>query len=470
MRKCMSKYIILMLFICFIFMGILFGINDYSISFFMPIAPLIYMMCLCIVYMKRFNAFSSIVVLTIFATSFLRMVLIPTIYVMSGYVSIINTSAGTQYLNEAVFLVCFEMICTTLFILSSKKLKVINWNKSIDNLDSNVKIKNQVKIILFCLLFLGVVCVWMDKSVLVIISTIFDRFSATAEMNIARRQAYLSARKNSSILFNLFQQIVFYLQILLPAYFISYTTNKRDTIDSNRGFILSLIITALSVVFITDNNADSVCIMLACMMVLYIAYNKRMLKFFPIIIVSVVVFILLFLFSKVGINIEEGIKLDELSTVLCAYFATFPNVSCGFAVQYHDKLATFWGDIVSGVPYMIALFRGFPQSVMLYNDVVHGYTGLTNQIMPLIAYGYQYLGVFAPTFTLIVYNLALKLEVKFRNTNKTFNRVLYALMFINLSIGPCIWGFPSIIKRLCYYLPLLILAKMNCNQDMRYYK
>ena len=146
MRKRMSKYIILLLFICIIFTGILFGINDYSISFFMPIAPVIYMMCLCSVYMKRFNAFSSIVVLIIFAMNFLRMVFIPTIYVMSGYVSTIVTSSGIQYLNEAILLVCFEMICTTLFILSSKKLKGINWNTSIDNLDSNVRIKNHKRV------------------------------------------------------------------------------------------------------------------------------------------------------------------------------------------------------------------------------------------------------------------------------------------------------------------------------------
>ena len=110
---------------------------------------------------------------------------------------------------------------------------------------------------------------------------------------------------------------------------------------------------------------------------------------------------------------------------------------------------------------MIALFRGYPQSVKLFNAAAYGYTGPTNQIMPLISYGYQYLWIFAPAFTLITYNLAFGLENRFRNTNRAFNQVLYAVMFINLSVGPCIFGFPSTIKRLCYYVPLLILANLN---------
>jgi hypothetical protein len=465
MSRSLSKYFLPMLFIYFILTGMLFIINDYSVSFIMPIAPVVYGMCFGIVCFKRPSALGSISVLIIYAMSFLRMVLVPVIYVMSGYVSTIETSAGIQYLDEAVILVCFELFCITLLVLSSKKLSRINCNIINDDLDSNIKIKLLVKIILFCLVLVGVLCVLLDKSVLVILSTIFDRFTATTEMNIERRRAYLSTRENSSLVFNLFSQVVFYLQILIPASLISYATNKRNELNSNKGFALGLIISALSVLFITDNNIDSVCIMIACLLVLFSVYYERMSRILPFILIVVASFIAMFLFSKVGLQSGGGIKLDDLSRVLCAYFSAFPNVSCGFTVQYDDKLATFWGDIVAGVPYMMAFFRGYPKSVTLFNIAAHGYTGLTNQIMPLISYGYQYLWIFAPSFTLIVYNIAFGLEVKFRNTNKTFNRVLYALMFINLSVGPCIFGFPNTIKRLCYYVPLLILANLNGDSD-----
>lgn len=464
MSRSVSKYILPILFLCFVSAGTLFIVNDYSISFFMPLAPVIYIICICLVYIKRPSAFDSVAVLIIFAMNFLRMVFVPVIYVLSGYVSTIETAAGTKYLNEAVALVGFEMFCTTLLILSSKKLSEISSYTMDTELDSNIKIKLHVKAILFCLVLMGIICVLADKSVLVIVSTIFDRFSATAEMNVERRSAYLSAKENSSLIFNLFSQVVFYLQILIPASLISYATNKRNELNSNKGFVLGLIISALSVLFITDNNIDSVCIMIACLLVIFSVYSERMSRILPFILIAVASFIAMFLFSKVGLQSGE-IKLDNLSRVLCAYFSAFPNVSCGFAVQYDDKFATFWGDIVAGVPYMMVFFRGYPKSVTLFNIAAHGYTGLTNQIMPLISYGYQYLWFFAPTFTLIVYNIAFGLEVKFRNTNKTFNRVLYALMFINLSVGPCIFGFPNTIKRLCYYVPLFILANLNGDSD-----
>lgn len=465
MSRSLSKYVLPMLLIYFLLTGTLFIINDYSVSFIMPIAPVVYGICFGVVYIKRPSALSSVSVLIIYAMSFLRMVFIPVIYVMSGYVSTIETSAGTQYLDEAVMLVCFELFCTTLLVLSSKKLSKMNSNITGDDLDSNIKIKLPVKVILLCLVMLAVVCILLDKSVLVILSTVFDRFTATAEMNIERRITYLSVRENSPLVFNLFFQVVFYLQILIPASLISYVTKKRNAFNSNKGFVLGLIISALSVWFITDNNMDSVCIMIACLLVLFSVYHERMSKILPFILIAAASFIAVFLFSKVGMQLGEGIKLDELSRTLCAYFSSFPNVSCGFAVQYDDKLATFWGDIVAGVPYMMVFFRGYPQSVTLFNMAAHDYTGLTNQIMPLISYGYQYLWLFAPIFTLIVYNIAFTLEGKFRKTNKTFNKVLYALMFINLSVGPCIFGFSSTIKRLCYYVPLLILANLNSDSD-----
>ena len=442
-------------------MGMLFVFNDYSISFFMPMSPIIYMICIGLVYVKRPSAFHSIVVLIIFAMSFFRMVFVPVIYVLSGYVSTIETSAGTDYLNEAVILVAFEMFCTTILILSSKKITEINYYSINAKIDSNNKIKIRVKIILVCLVLLGIACILADRSVLVIVSTIFDRFTATAEMNMIRRRAFLSTKENSSLVFNLFSQIVFYLQILLPASLISCITKNRNTDNVNKGYIVGLFISALSVLIITDNNIDSVCIMLACLLVLFSVYYERMLKILPFVFAVVVGFIAMFLFSKVGIQSGTGLKMDELSKTLCAYFSALPNVSCGFAVQYDNKLATFWGDIVAGVPYMMALFRGFPKSVTLFNIAAHGYTGLTNQIMPLISYGYQFFGILAPILTLTVYNMAFKLEVNFRKTKKVFNKVLYALMFINLSVGPCIFGFPNTIKRLCYYIPLLILANLN---------
>ena len=463
MEKKLSKYVLVVLYLLFVLTGVLFVINDYRISLFMPLSPIIYTICFLIVYRKRRKAFNSVVVVIIYTMFFLRMVIVPVIYVASGYTSVIRTASGVQYLNEAVMLVGFEFICVTLFILSSKKIIDITSYSIVTDIDGDIKIKKYVKTIIVILISIGIICILLDKSVLVIVSTVFNRFTDTEQMNIKNRQMLIEVKEKSSIVFNLFIQVVFYLQILIPAYVISYVTRKRRE-QKNKGFILGLLVAFFSVMFVTNDNMNSVCIMLACLLVMFSAYEKKMTKVLPIIATIVVVFIFLFLFRKVGYD-NGKTSLSDISKVLCAYFAAYPNVSTGFAVQYDDKIATFWGDIVAGIPYMMVFFPGFPKSVALYNIAVHGYSGIVNQIMPLISYGYQYLGIFAPLFTIIVYSMALSLEEKYRKTDKTFNRMLYALMFINFAIGPCIFGFPSTIKRVCYFIPLLLLIKINKDRN-----
>lgn len=461
MRRIIAKYTLLFLLVYVLLTGILFIVNDYSTSPLMPIAPVIYGICFMIVFVKRPRAFDSVSVLIIFALYFLRIVVIPIVYVMSGYRSSIETSAGIQYLNEAILLVSFELFCVTIFILLSKKLLEINNYEICTKKNDGIEISLLTKIILTVLVLIAIVCILLNQSILASVSTILDRFTATSEMELERRRIFLDVRENASLLFNLFFQDVFYLQILIPASLLSFAIAKRNEFNPHKGFVLGFIVSILSVYFVTDNNIDSICIMLASLLVLFTAYYKIMSKIFPFIIIAVTIFIALFLFSKVGYDSGTGIQLTELSSTLCAYFSAFPNVSCGFAVQYTDKLATFFGDIVAGVPYLTVLFRGFPKSVTLFNIAAHGYDGLTNQIMPLISYGYQYLGIFAPAFTLITYYIAFTMESNFRKSNNTFNKVIYALIFINLSVGPCIFGFPNTIKRLCYYIPLLILIKIN---------
>ena len=113
MEKKLSKYVLVVLYLLFVLTGVLFVINDYKISLFMPLSPIIYTICFLVIYLKRRKAFNSIVVVIIYTMFFFRMVIVPVIYVASGYTSVIRTASGVQYLNEAVMLVGFEFICVT---------------------------------------------------------------------------------------------------------------------------------------------------------------------------------------------------------------------------------------------------------------------------------------------------------------------------------------------------------------------
>lgn len=461
MERKLLNYGLIVFFLWLSFFIALIYYNDYAISFCLPLAPCIYFLSILLVYCVRPSAFRSLVVLAFFMMFFIRMMAVPLVYVISGYISSIETDAGIKYISEAVGLICFEMISVTLYFISSNTLTKVSSKPFTTELESRSRNSSFVNMAVFGLVGIGIACVLYDRSVLTMVSTVFFRFSSSAQERLERRRAFLSVKESSSLLFNLFGQIVFYLQILLPAGLIAYTVNRRREIKQSRGFLIGLAVATAAVIFVTESNIDSVCIMLACLLVLYSAYKNIMKMFLPFIATAVVVFIGLFLLSKTGVDYRGGIDFSELSRVLCAYFSTYPNVSCGFAVEYDNKIATLWGDIVSGVPYMMVFFRGYPKSLTLFNSAAHRFSGLNNQIMPLISTGYHFLGIFAPAFTILVYRIAIVLELKFRSTNKAFNRVLYSLMIINLSVGPCIFGFSSTIKRLCYYIPLLILARIN---------
>ena len=151
----------------------------------------------------------------------------------------------------------------------------------------------------------------------------------------------------------------------------------------------------------------------------------------------------------------------SVSSTLCSYFSGVSNVSASLEVNYNNKLDAVFGDIVSGVPYLVIFFKGHETSVVAFNTVVHGYEGKTNMIMPLISYGFHYVSLFAPVFTLVTYCAALHFESKFARSNITFNKTIYAVIFVNLAIAPCTLGLPSIIRRCCFYIPLIVLTNIN---------
>lgn len=464
MKKIYVKYIAAIVIYLF-FTGMIIINTDYTLSPLMPFAPIMYGVLLVIIYRVRKIAFKSIVVLLIYATYFMRLVFIPAIYVSSGYVSIIKTPEGTNNLDAAVLLVVFELFCVSIFVLASKRIKECVASPNIRETVGEDRLKQIIRIVVIVLIFVAVACVIVDNSVLSSLSTIISRFKGDSEMDLARRISYMNARENSSLIFNLFTQCTYYLQIILPACLLTYVIRIYSQKDSvNKGYYICILVVAMSIFVVTDNNIDSVCIMLACIFVIYQFYPQKMSKQMPLILCLVGGFLGLFLLSKADVFSTEMFDFSKISPVLSAYFAGFPNVSCGFSVEYQSKITTFWGDIVSGVPYLTFFFRGLPKSMVLYNNVVYGFSGLTNQIMPLISTGYQYLGLFAPAFSVLEYYIAIRMEANYKKTATTFNKVLYAFMFVNLAVGPCIFGFSSAIKRISYFIPLLIITKINNKQ------
>lgn len=441
-----------------------FLFNDYSISPFLPILPVVYGLVFAMVYLYRKESFKSIAVSIIFAIWLLRMVLVPFVFMISGYESLINVEAGVNNLNSAAILMSYEFLFVGFLINVNKNINLIS-KQNILSSQSYSKNSNKLNfVVILGMLFFAMGCVFYDNSVLAAISSIFDKLIHDVDVDIERRRQILDAYGSSKLVFSLFLNSVFYLQILLPAYLLSLII-PQGKYEKGKGLFFSLFVVVGSLLVTTDNNIDSVNVMLATTLVVFLAYFQIMRRFIAPLCLLGLGFIFLFLFQKTGTQIVPGKSFfSSISPILCAYFASIPNVSAGFSIVYDDKLATFFGDVVAGVPYMMAFFKGLPKSVTLYNEVVHGYSGEVNQIVPLITSGFHYLGILAPMFTVIVYGITFRMELFLKNAKCVFSQVLYAFFVVNLAVGPCIFGFPNTIKRLCLFLPLFVLAYINDNK------
>lgn len=464
MRNYVTRLIMPALLLCFFLTGITVVYNDYSVSALLPLAPMVYGVVLGILYNKRNRIFDSIVVIIIMVLWFMRLVVVPCIFVISDYSTNMKTNAGTENLNFAVLLVIYEFFCVTLLLLLSKSLNTVSRNSNLmkELLTIDSRTKKRVILIICALLFFALIAVMLNRSVVVVLSSIIDKFMADGEATIERSRAIFKAKNESNIVYHLFTLCFYYLQILIPAAVLAYVIGKKKTIEQkNKGYLICWFVALSTVIITTDENVDTVCLLLATLFVIYCSYPDKMKKHLTFILACVIGFVAVYLLRKTGVGVEGNAGISVISSLLCAYFSSVPNISAGLEVMYDDKIVTIFGDIVSGIPYMAAIFRGYPQSVQLYNEVVYGFVGSTSQIMPLIVYGYHYLGLLAPAFTLVTYCLAIHFEQKFRSTPQIMNQFIYAVMLINLAVGPALWGFPSILKRLCLYIPLLVLIEIN---------
>ena len=461
MKKYVNKLFVPLALIYMLFTGVLLVYNDYTLSALMPLAPIIYGMMFVVMYQRRNSAFESFVVIFIYAIWFLRLVVNPCLLVLSGYESNIITSAGTDNLDFAVLLVAYEFLASTVYLLITRRIKRIASSEVVMIRNDVTKTRQIVSWIVLALAAFACLAVLLDRSVLVTISTVFTKIAGNADSALERRRELIRLRSNTSLAFHLFANCVFYLQILIPASVLSRIMTQRRNGGRQKGYWFSIIVALSAVLITTDNNSNSVCILLAAMLVVFFNYREKMDKKILRYAAGIAAFVLIFLLSKVNSGSSDGIAFAGISRLFNAYFVGFPNVSAGFSVVFEDKAATFFGDIVSGVPYMMAVFKGYPKSVTLFNEAIYGYSGITNQIMPLITNGYHYLGLFAPAFTISIYAIALNMEERARKSQQILNQVIYALIAVNLSIAPCMYGFSSHIKRLSMFIPLLILARIN---------
>ena len=441
--------------------------NDYSIAPILPMAQLSYIISFGLLYELRADIFQSLVVKIILISWFIRLVVAPFIYVLSGYRSFIVTGSGEAHINEATLLLIFELFVTTLLLMTSKKIDGAYGETSLNKtIFRNSRVKSITLISILTLIIMAVWCVLKNRDVLAIITSVFTKLKNDKMESIARRNILLNLNGTRSVPYRLFGMCIFYLQILIPAWLLTLIISKSNKV-SKKEYLLALLVVVFSGFVTTDDNRDTVCLVLACLVVVYSKYKEQLKNKMPILFGVFILFASSFFLTKTNIDIHENDAIANVSSTISTYFSSIPYVSASFDVKYENRLDAIFGDAVSGVPYLVYFFKGHETSVAAFNTVVHGYSGKTNIIMPLISYGYQYFFVLAPILTVFTYYIAICFEEKFVQTSITFNKVIYAVIFVNLSLAPCTLGFPSILHRCCFYIPLVLLTNANEEESVK---
>jgi len=279
-------------------------------------------------------------------------------------------------------------------------------------------------------------------------------------------------RDQASSLYTLFSTAIVFVQVMIPAMILNMIYKNRTNIDAsrkrNRGVLLSFLVIILSLTIMSDDHGKTIVLVAAIFITLMHTYSKEMKKWIPIFIIGGTTGALFLLLVKAGVFLGRTNGLSTFARILNTYFAGIPNVAVGLTVEYTDKLSTLFGDFFRSIPLAAHFFVDMPRSQELFNYAYHGISGYSNEIMPTICYGYQYLGFLAPVLTIVIYNVCFKIEEKFLRSEKMFNKAIYAYLLVYFAICPFMYMFTSFLTMWWYSLIFMIIIRSNAEKGGGY--
>lgn len=437
--------------------------NNYNKVPLLPIVPISFLFGFLFIVHKKFNILKSVVADIFFAGFFLRMVLFPVLMILADYNVKIPNTKWDFYINEATCLISYEylVLCGWLFISSKKQILNHNGHENI----KHCKISNYVWLILLFLLGFAIMCIVLHPSFLLIFDTIFQIVSASTEEIILKNSLFNQMRENtSSILYTLFYTAITFIQILLPATLLNfiYNLNLKGLFlkkKINVAFCVLVIIFSLSI--FTDALSKTLVIALAIFLTVSNIYSHIVKKWVPIFFACGGCLALFLLLAKAGIFNRNTKSIENIAKIFNTYFSGIPNISVGLSIEYPNKSDVLLGDFLRSIPLFAHFFVTLPRSQDLFNYYYHGVYGYTNEIMPTICYGYKYLGIFAPLFSILIYKYSFKLEKKFFETEKVFNKTIYAFFSIYFAICPIMYMFTSFLTMFWYSVVFIIIIYFN---------
>ncbi len=452
---------------CISFFIIVFQ-NDYNKSTTLPILPFLFLILFFVSSYVFRNIGGSITTMIAYFGFFIRMVISPLIIVLSEYNIEIPNNGWEKHITDAVLLIAYEYLAFFVYLMGSKraaKIKRLRDGEYVQDRISSQRINYLTKVIIVGSIGFIAFCLITNPSYIITFKNIFDFLGASESDIIVKNNLYIQMISNSSSLYTLFTTAIVFVQVIAPATILNAIYKGRQDYSQywkrRFGLLLSFLVLILSLSILTEDHAKTIVLCAAIFMTLANVYPVEMKNWIPVFVIGGFAGAVFLLLVKTGVFIGKYDGIQSIARIANTYFAGVPNVAIGLSLNYPDKLSTLGGDFFRSIPIIAHFFMHLPRSQDLFNYAYHGVSGYTNEIMPTICYGWQYLGIFAPALTLFIYHHCYKLEEKFIFDNKVFNKAIYAYLLIYFAICPFMYMFTSFLTMFWYSLIFMIIIRSN---------
>ena len=438
--------------------GLMIFLNNNDSYWFLNFLPLLFVLVLMVCYNTFSNIFTSFSVLLLIGCYYMRIVILPLVYVIFDYSSLVTNEVFSSYIVHASLLTIYEFFIVMFFcnIVIRKQNKKKDMQLSRLEKKEIVHVKNKKMTYIVFILVLFVVISY------ILYPTFISYFHFIFETNYEAQNAYSInyVAMQQSIPKLLYWLVVYafgILQIILPILLISYINKTKLT--QNFKFLISIIVVLAVLLIATPDVAKSIIISLTLGIVLLKLYpkKKRIISF--VLIVGFIPVVFLGIFIKSGVH-EIG---NSISSVSQAYFSGIPNIATSFLLQGRPNPLMIFTDIVKATPFVLSFFKDVQSTPNLFNYILFNNTdGHHSQIIPMIGQSMYYFGILlSPIISVLSATIALYFEKKYSQISYICEKYLYLLIAIYFAIAPVVYNFSIMISIfLQLFLPCLLIIKL----------
>lgn len=426
--------------------------NGYHI---ISILPLVYGISSIMLSVCKNLSFLKIIIMLCYSV---KLVIIPLLISLTGYQSFYS-NANPQlidYIPNAVFLQCSEIVSVTLFLLVFKdkspgllKIKQCSFSISLNPRANTL------------LLFLFAAAIGL--------LLLYPQFLYNYQpISLSEPDQLIAWTRLASTVRDTIPVYVYYLggwiisiaKLLIPFYLVVCIYNGKQT-KAWLKIILSLIIIFISCLFTSSARAATIFSAIIGIILLQKIYPKHSSSIMRILLVGggLGIFVI-FIYESIA---NSSNVFASLVYKLNAYFAGIFNVSAAFLMDNPNWLEYFFGDFFRSIPLIKGFFMSMPMSTLEFNRALAIDTEFNSQILPAIGQGYFYFGYLgAILIPLLMIKIAFYLFNKMQRTHDSFTFFALGITFIYILLGVYLYDmFLSFSLVLNNALPMLIIMKLS---------